>query len=49
MSVAVIIPAYNEERHVSQVLTAAKKVDEVDDIVVWRVRNALREGESYGR
>lgn len=34
MSVAVIIPAYNEERHIGQVLTAVKKVDEVDDIVV---------------
>jgi len=34
MSVSAIIPAYNEEKHIGQVLYAVKRVGEIDDIVV---------------
>jgi len=34
MSVTAIIPAYNEEKHIGQVLAAVKRVSEIDDIVV---------------
>ncbi|MCM8901178.1 glycosyltransferase family 2 protein [Caldicoprobacter algeriensis] len=34
MSVSAIIPAYNEEKHIGQVLAAVKRVGEIADIVV---------------
>lgn len=34
LSVSLIIPAYNEEKHIKTVIEAAKKVKEIDEIVV---------------
>ena len=49
MSVSAIIPAYNEEKHIGQVLAAVKRVEEIDDIVVVSDGSTDRTAEiAYG-